>query len=293
VVVVDNASGDGSADALARAVRDRGWGAWAEVLPLAHNGGFAAGNNVALRPILTGPRPPAYLWLLNPDTVIRPGAGRALAAFLDRHPRAGLAGSRLEDPDGTPQRSAFRFPGVASEWEAGVRLGAVSRLLSRRLVAPPVRAQAHEADWLSGASLMVRRQVFEQVGLFDEGFFLYYEELDLCRRARRAGWRCWYVPDSRVIHLVSRSTGLPDHKAPPARPMPAYWFASRRRYFAKQGRPLDALCADIAWAVGFASWRLRRRVQRKPDPDPPGLLGDFVRYNFLRNWVGRDARRGV
>jgi GT2 family glycosyltransferase len=277
-VVVDNGSGDGSAAALAEAIHAHGWGAWAELLPLADNRGFAAGNNAALRQILAAPHPPDYLLLLNPDTVVRPGAVRALADFLDRHPRAGIAGSRLEDPDGTPQVSAFRFPSVLGEWENGVRLGLVTRLLHRHVVAPPVRPEAHVTDWVSGASLMVRRAVFEEVGLLDEGFFLYYEEVDFCRRAARAGWPCWYVPASRVVHLVSQSTGV-DGDGRTRRPMPAYWFASRRRYFAKHHRRLDALCADVGWAVGRAGWRLRRRWQHKPDTDPPGLLGDFVRYN--------------
>jgi GT2 family glycosyltransferase len=281
VVVVDNGSGDGSAETLAEAIHRRSWGEWVQLLPLDRNAGFAAGNNAALRQILAHPRPPDYFWLLNPDTVVRVGAGRVLAEFLNRHPRVGIVGSRLEQPDGTPQRSAFRFPSVLGEWENGFRFGPVSRLLRRHVVAPPVRAESHPTDWLSGASLMVRRSMLEQVGLLDEGFFLYFEEVDLCRRAARAGWRCWYVPESRVVHLVSQSTGV-DGGPIRAQRKPEYWFASRQRYFAKHHPRRDAACADVGWAVGFAAWRLRNRFQRKPDTDPPGLLGDFVRYNFLR-----------
>ena len=281
VVVVDNGSDDGSAETLADAIRSRGWDRWAQLLPLDRNAGFAAGNNAALRQILAHPRPPDYCWLLNPDTVVRPGAGRALADSLDRNPRIGIVGSRLEGPDGTPQRSAFRFPSVLGEWENGFRFGPVSRLLRRHVVAPPVRSDAHVVDWVSGASLMVRRTVLDQIGLLDEGYFLYFEEVDLCRRAARAGWRCCYVPESRVVHLVSQSTGV-DGGPARAQRKPKYWFASRRRYFAKHHPQRDAFWADVGWAVGFAAWRLRNRVQRKPDTDPAGLLGDFVRYNFLR-----------
>src|SRR4051812_41551380 len=105
VVVTDNASGDDSVPRLTAAVRDNGWGDWATVRPLARNGGFAYGNNEAIRPALAAANPadkPEYVLLLNPDTRVRPGAVRALLDFMDADPQAGLAGSRLEDPDGTP-----------------------------------------------------------------------------------------------------------------------------------------------------------------------------------------------
>lgn len=285
VTVVDGGSADGSADRLARAIAAEGWAGWCDLLPVAENRGFAASNNVALRPILAGPNPPDYVLLLNPDTVVRPRAVRALVEFLDARPRVGIAGSRLEHPDGTPQRSAFRFPSVAGELEGGVRLGLVSRLLHRAVVAPPVRDEPHPTDWVSGASMLVRRAVFEAVGLLDDGFFLYYEETDFCRRAARAGWPAWYAPASRVVHLVGQSTGI----TAPRRPTPGYWFASRRRYFRRNHGPGYALAADLAWAGGYAAWRVRRRLQRKPDADPPGLLGDFVRYNLLPLRAGPEA----
>lgn len=280
VTVVDNGSPDGSARRIGEAIAANGWSDWAELLPLPGNVGFAAGNNAALRPILAADDPPEFVLLLNPDTVVRPGAIGRLIEFLDAHPTAGLAGSRLEDPDGTPQRSAFRFPGVASEFENGARLGLVSRLLARKVVAPPVRDDEHPTDWLAGASLLVRREVFERIGLLDEGFFLYYEEVDFCRRAREAGWECWYVPSSRVVHLVGQASGVTDTKRP-AKRVPPYWFAARRRYLRKHARPAKALAADLAWAAGYALWRVRRRLQRKPDADPPHLLADFVRHTFL------------
>jgi GT2 family glycosyltransferase len=128
--------------------------------------------------------------------------------------------------------------------------------------------------------MIVRRQVFADVGLLDAGFFLYYEEVDFCLNARRAGWSAWYVPSSRVVHLGGRSTGVTGASAA-SRRRPRYWFESRRRYFVKNHGRLYAFAADLAWAAGFAVWRVRRVVQRKPDRDPPYLLWDFVRWNFL------------
>jgi GT2 family glycosyltransferase len=281
VDVVDGGSGDGSAERLATAIEREGWGNWVELLPLTENRGFAAGNNAALRAVLSATDPPEYVLLLNPDTVVRPGAVGALVTFLDAHQDVGIAGSRLEDPDGTPQRSAFRFPSAASEFEAGMRLGLVSALLRHRLVAPPVRGENHPTDWVSGASMMVRFAVFESIGLFDEGYFLYYEETDLCYRATRAGWKCWYVPASRVVHLGGQSTGMKEAGRSVGR-VPRFWFDSRRRFFTKVYGPEYRMACDAVWAVGFALWRLRRRLQRKPDRDPPGLLRDFLAFSLER-----------
>jgi N-acetylglucosaminyl-diphospho-decaprenol L-rhamnosyltransferase len=280
VVVVDNASGDGSAERIAAAIESEGWSGWARLLPLDHNPGFAGGNNAALRPILHGPTPPDYVLLLNPDTVVRPGAVRELVAFMKAHPDVGIAGSRLEEPDGTPQRCAFRFPSAASELEEGLRLGIVSRLVRHRVVAPPVRDEAHQTDWVAGASMIVRREVFDEIGLMDDGYFLYFEEVDFCLRARRLDWACWYVPASRVVHLVGQASGVTDVKRPMKR-RPRYWFESRSRYFQRNHGRAYKFLADLSWLFGFSLWRLRRRIQGKPDPDPPGLLGDFLRYNFL------------
>jgi GT2 family glycosyltransferase len=280
VVVVENDSRDGSAEAIAAAIHSGGWQGWATLRALDRNAGFAGGNNAALGPILTVPRAPDYVLLLNPDTVVRPGAVRALVEFMERHPRIGIAGSRLEYPDGTPQRSAFRFPTIWSEFENGIRLGPISRLLRSRMVAPPVEDQPHPTDWLAGASMIVRRGVFDDIGLMDDQYFLYFEEVDFFLRARRAGWRSWYVPASRVVHLVGQSTGVTDVKKP-AKRVPRYWFESRWRYFTKNHGAAYRFVADVAWAAGFTLWRIRRRLQGKPDNDPPGLLGDFLRFNFI------------
>jgi N-acetylglucosaminyl-diphospho-decaprenol L-rhamnosyltransferase len=276
VVIVDNCSADGSVVRIRAALEMKGWDNWAELLPLEENRGFAAGNNAALRRLLQEPRPPHYYWLLNPDTIVRPGALQALVDFLTVNPQVGIAGSALEDLDGTTQRSAFRFPTIASELERGARLGALSRLLRRYLVAPPCRREPHSTDWISGASMMVRRAVFDSVGLLDEGYFLYYEETDFCRKAQRGGWQCWYVPSSCVVHLIGQSTGVKDQR-PTTSQIPAYLLESRRRYFSKNHGLFYRLAADAAWLLGFLGWRLRRRLQRKPDLDPPGLLKVFLR----------------
>lgn len=282
VVVTDNASGDDSVEQISAAIEAQGWGKWVEFMPLERNGGFAYGNNAAIRPALKDPNPPQYILLLNPDTIVRPAALQALVDFMDKHPNVGIAGSRLEEPDGTPQHSAFRFHSVLSELDHGLRLGVVSKLLSKWDVAPPISEETCQTDWVAGASMIVRREVFETAGLMDEEYFMYYEEMDFCLQAKKSGWDCWYVPQSRVVHLVGQSSGVTDTKRP-AKRRPQYWFDSRRRYFLKNYSWLYTALADAFWASGFALWSLRRKVQGKPDSDPPQILSDFLRNSvFIR-----------
>lgn len=279
VYIVDNASADGSVAKLQHAIHAEKWADWATLIASDRNGGFSAGNNVALHAILSKESQPDYVLLLNPDTVPQTGAVKALVEFLNSHPKVGIAGSLLEFPDGTPQTSAFRFPTVAGELEHGARFRPISKILASQRISMPIAREAHPADWVTGASMMIRRQVIEDIGMLDEGYFLYFEEVDYCRRAADADWTCWFVPQSRVIHLVSKSTGIDDPLMP--RRVPNYWFASRQRYYAKHHRPLDSMCASAAWAAGFATWRLRRWLTRQPDPDPPHLLRDFIHHCFI------------
>lgn len=280
VVVVDNASGDGSAEKIAGAIATEGWSDWATLLPSDVNGGFAWGNNLAIRPVLQSPHPAPYYLLLNPDTEVRPHALKTLVTFMEDHPDVGIAGSGIEAGDGTPWRFAFRFPSILSELDDGLRLGVVSRLLARWVVTQAMTDQPQPVDWLPGASMMIRRQVFDTIGLMDEGYFLYYEETDFCLQAKRAGWSCWYVPQSRIMHIAGQSTGVSSHTTTPKR-QPQYLFDSRRRYFVKNHGWFYAAIADIVWALGFTVWKCRQTIQRKPDTDPPFMLWDFIRNSVL------------
>lgn len=275
VVVTDNASGDGSVEKIASAIDKNQWRQWVELMPLERNGGFAFGNNAAIRLVLESTSSCPYVLLLNPDTVIRPGAIKSLLAFMEKQPGVGIAGSRLEDLDETAQQSAFRFPNVVGELDFGLRLGLASKLLSRWAIVPEISDHPHQTDWVAGASMIIRREVFEAIGLLDESYFMYFEEVDFCLRARRAGWPCWYVPQSHVVHFVGQSSGVTDSKRPPKR-LPTYWFDSRRRYFLKNHGWLYAALADAAWLTGFTLWRWRRVIQRKPDTDPPKIWSDFL-----------------
>lgn len=253
-MVVDNDSGDGSVEQLNATIGREGWSSWADVMPLDRNGGFAFGNNAGIRAAFASPGHVDYVMLLNPDTVVRPGAIRALVRFMDSHPAVGIAGSLLESAEGGVECSAHRKHSPLGELDSGARLGLLSRLLSRYNVSPPPGSQAHPCDWVSGASMMVRRAVLEQVGLIDEGYFLYFEEADFCWRAKDAGWEVWYVPESRVMHLEGASTGIRSS----ARRRAGYWYDSRRRFFVKHYGVIGLATADILWALGRTTLLFRR-----------------------------------
>lgn len=279
VVVVDNASGDGSVEKLGGAIDHAGWAAWANIMPMDRNGGFAFGNNAGIRAALAAPRPPDYILLLNPDTVARPAAIEALISFMDVHPEVGIAGSRLQNRGGGFDCTAHNVPSPLGELDGGARLGILSRVLHRYVVTPPMRDLEHQCDWVSGASMVVRRQVFHEIGMLDEGYFLYFEEADFCCRAKTAGWQVWYVPQSVVLHLQGASTGIRSTKVRLAE----YWYGSRLRFFIKHYGIGGLVLADILWTVGRATYLIRRALQlgaQKEAQEPKWYTFDLLWCDF-------------
>jgi GT2 family glycosyltransferase len=278
VAVCENGTGGDAETRLRQTIDENGWDDWADLTAIYPNRGFTGGNNVIIRQAMVSADPPEYFLLLNADTVVQPHALDSLIEFMDHNPGVGIAGSRLESPDGQVQASPFRFFSIASEFDRGLRLGAVSRLLSRWSSCPPNPGRQCEAEWVSGASMIIRRQVVEQIGPLDEGLYTYFDDIDYCRNARKAGWPTWYVPESRVTHLGGASTGITSRLV---KRRPAYWFQARRRFYLKNHGALYTMLADAAFIVGFALWRVRRWLQRKPDNDPPNMLLDAIRNSVF------------
>jgi GT2 family glycosyltransferase len=288
IAVVDNPSGDDSVAQIAAAISDNNWSDWAYLLPAPYNGGYAYGNNFAIRPALQSAHPPRYVLLLNPDTQVRPGAVHALLDFMEHHPSVGIAGSSFENPDGSLWPIGFKFPSVWSELDDGLRFGPVTKLLKKQTVPQTLTAVAQPIDWLPGASLIIRREVFEAIGLMDEEYFLYYEETDFCLQAKRAGWDCWYVPESRVMHIVGQSTGVTVRNQRPKR-LPAYLHISRRRFFVKNYGWLYAALVDVVWFFSRLLSRVIHFLRGMQTNEPPHVLKDFF-FNsvfFKRNISGR------
>lgn len=283
--IVDNDSQDGSFEALGAAAEARGWtaGNRVRVLQSGRNGGFGAGNNYGILKGLPDGAAPDFVLILNSDAFPDPDAIHALLRHLQTHPACGFAGSRIVGEDGAPHLTAFRFPSIGGELEGAARIGPISRLLARHVVALPLPRATCPVDWLAGASLMMRREVLEAIGLFDERFFLYFEETDLCRRARRAGWSVDWVADSRVVHVGSASTGMKSWDR-----MPGYWFDSRWHYFVKNHGRAHAAAATLAHLAGGLAWRLRRLVRPHPPLDPDHFLRDLA-LHAVRNLTRRQT----
>lgn len=275
--IVDNDSGDGSCERIAAGLRERGYSPdRVRVLASPKNGGFGAGNNFAMRPALESEDPPEYVYILNSDAFPAPDAIEVLLSFLEEHPEVGIAGSAIHGTDDAPHTTAFRFPSVWSELESGLSLGVVSKLLAEhRVTIAPRPMQTCEVDWLAGASMMIRTDVLRKIGLFDETFFLYFEETDLCRRAKQAGWPTWYVVESRVQHVGGASTGMKKW-----RKVPQYWFDSRWHYFKKNHGDAYLHAANVVFAATHGLYKVRAKLQKKNDPNPSGFFRDFLRYNF-------------
>ena len=237
VFVVDNASHDGSAEMV------RNEFPMVTLLAEQRNLGFTAGNNVALRRC-TG----RYYLLLNPDTVVGDDAITAMVDYMDAHGDVGVVGPRLLYGDGRPQPSRRRFPRLRhalfestllEQWLPDNRWARHYRMADQ----PDDIVQ--DVDWVTGACMMVRAAAVEQVGLLDEGFFMYSEELDWCRRIADAGWRVVYLPEPTVVHFEGRSSGQVSAKRN------IYFESSKVRYFCRHEGRARAEILRIFLLVGY------------------------------------------
>ncbi len=285
VVVVDNDSRDGSFDTISTAIMVNGWVS-ARVLQAGSNGGFGAGNNVGIRAGLANGSKPDYVYILNSDAFPGQGAIVRLLAYLQDNRRVGFAGSYIHGPEGEPHITAFRFPTILSEFESSARIGPISWLLQSYRVPLSLPDRTCQVDWLAGASLMMRQNVLDEVGLFDEQFFLYFEETDLCLRARKAGRPTVYVRDSHVAHIGSVSTGMKSWDR-----MPEYWFDSRLHYLVKNHGGFYAALATLAHLVGGSIFRLRCRMQKRINPDPHRFLRDMASHALRKAAMSLFAER--
>jgi len=219
ILVADNASRDGTVEMLHAEFPD------VRVIANTENVGFTRANNQALA-IAQG----RYLFLLNPDTALHPGALQTLYDYAEAHPRVGIIGPQLFYGDGTPQSSRRRFPTLATAFLESTKLQQWfprNRVLARYYMLDTPDDAAQEVDWVTGAAMFVRRAVYEQIGGLDEAFFMYSEELDWCYRAKHAGWQIVYLPTARVIHYEGKSS----EQVVAQRDM--YFHSSKVRFFHK------------------------------------------------------------
>lgn len=262
LVVVDNGSGDEAWEMLERGIGP------APIIRSDDNLGYAGGNNLGIRHALD--RDADYLWILNPDTLVEPESLEHLVRTMSRFPEAGIVGSRLvREDDGT----TVLFNGGTIDWEQG-----------GKPVLPDMGKPEKEAattvtsiDYASGASMLVRRQLFDEIGLLPEHYFLYFEETDFNVRAGRAGWKVLLEPRSRVLHFRRSWAAVPA-------PYYVYYFVRNRLLFGRTftDAPVETMLADLDRSL--SSWRKKM---------PPERLGAFERLVEAAISDGRDGRDGV
>ncbi|MBX7234740.1 MAG: glycosyltransferase family 2 protein [Caldilineales bacterium] len=247
IIVVDNASQDGTVAAVRAGFPE------VQVIANQENRGFTGGNNQGLA-VARG----EYFFLLNPDTEVRPGALLELRRYLETHPQVGILGPRLRYADGSIQPSRRRFPTLLTLFtESTIVQEAWPGLpwFGRFYLADRSPEETQAVDWVVGAAMFVRRQVYEQVGGLDEGFFMYSEELDWCRRAAAAGWQVIYHPAAEVMHYEGRSS----EQVVAARHI--HFFSSRVRYTRNYHGRLAAGCLR-AWLLATFVWQWLREAAK-------------------------------
>lgn len=273
VIVVDNASGDDSIAEIKRAISENNWGDFVRVVASSVNGGFSAGNNLGIKSCSAD----AYL-LLNSDTIVRPGAISTLLQVMADNPEAGLISPRLEWLDGTPQISCFRYRSPASELIRAAATSFVTKPLKKYDVPIPVSLEPSKPDWTSFACVLIRHEVIEQIGLMDEGYFMYFDDIDYCRKARNAGWEILHIPQARVVHLRGGSSSVKADVAARKRPK-QYYYASRSRYFATFYGSFGLAIANLSWLAGRIISLVRELVG---DKQPHTC--EFEAQDIWRNW---------
>lgn len=244
VVVVDNHSADDSPETIRAWLTQHDVAGKVLFVQSEHNSGFAGGNNIGIKSCNA-----RHYLLLNSDTLIRPGAIRILRDTAMRFPEAGLISPRLEWPDGTGQESCFQFPTPFSELIAASQTGLFAWCFSRYIVAWPVQTQIARPQWTSFACVLVRDEVFQQVGLLDDGYFMYFEDVGFCHRARKAGWEIVHNPEARVVHLRGGSSPVKEQARLKKR-VPRYFYESRTRYFYQAFGWLGLTSANLLWWIG-------------------------------------------
>jgi len=247
VIVVDNDSTDGSVE-MVRAEFPS-----VHLIANAQNRGFPAANNQGIA-VARG----RYVFLLNCDAEVVGDALATMVAFADAHPDVGVVGPQLLYPDGSVQSSRRRFPTLLTAFfeSTWIQSCAPRRLLERYYVLDRPDDMTQDVDWVKGAALLARREAIEQVGPMDEGFFMYSEELDWCRRFREAGWRVVYLPTAQVIHHEGKSS----EQVVAAKHI--YFQSSKVRYFRKHHGAVAAevlrlfLLGNYVWQLGLegAKW---------------------------------------
>jgi hypothetical protein len=272
VVIVDNASQDDSVTTINTFILSKGWDSWCNVIPSLQNGGFSAGNNIGIQSVDAD-----YYLLLNSDAYIRDNAIKSLMLSAEADPSLGIIGPKLEWPDGSQQVSCFHNLSPANSFLHAAKTGVFAQFFKlfkiKEIVIPLEQHETERPDWLSFACVLLNGKMIKEIGLMDEGYFMYREDNDYCRRAINAGWRLKFESGSRVVHLNNGSSNQFGVKR-----LPKFYFNSRSRYFLKYYGRSGLLIANIFWSLGRIFSSLKELLFQKPKAFHSSMWKDI--------WIG-------
>ena len=231
---------------------------------------------------------PDIYWFVNPDTIVRQDAAVGLLETLQIQTNVAFAGSTLSDEKGTLRSGAFRFPTLTRVFCSELTIGALEKLFPSMRHNIPIGEEAVKADWLTGASFMVKREAFEALSGFAPEYFLYFEEVDLFYRASKLGYEAFSTPKSVVFHISGASTGINDkiaHNRKKRRPK--YWFESRRHFYTSNFGSAYFTLVDLAVISANGIRQIKNLIKFSPEQREPFLISDIIQYStfrFIKFW---------
>lgn len=279
-VIVDNASSDGTQKLISDYIIQENLSKKIHFHASDQNAGFGTGCNVGASLVAENIK---YFWFLNPDTDFSIDAGRSLVESLNADSKVCAVASVLRDGDGSITIGAFRFPFAMTTLLSNACIGVLDRCFPEHALHYSKASDDQNADWLTGASFMIRAAVYQEIKGFDETFFLYFEEVDLFYRLKQLGYVSRICSQSVVNHIAGASTGINNNTHASELPRkPAYWFESRRYFYIRHFGRGYLIFIDSIFVVANLIHRLKNFILRKPLVQPKRFLRDIVLFSGWR-----------
>jgi GT2 family glycosyltransferase len=274
VVVVDNNSADNSCEIIRDWIKEYDIDGKVKLVISDVNGGFSFGNNLGIQTFRS-----KYYLLLNSDTLVLDGSIAIMLDTAESKERAGIVSPKLEWSDGRGQQSCFRFHTPISEFLGAAQTGIIDAIFSRFVVAPAMQTQFTYPEWTMFACVLIRDEVFQEVGLMDEKYFMYYEDVEFCHRARKAGWEIVHEPNSRVVHLKGGSSTVAEDITQKRR-LPLYYYEARTLFFYQTYGWLGLTVTNLLWETGRLLSKARQLLGR---PDKAAIENQWL--DIWVNWL--------
>jgi GT2 family glycosyltransferase len=244
IIIVDNNSGNNESEIINKYIEDNNWSTIVSVISSPRNGGFSYGNNLGIQAIDS-----KYYLLANGDTLFLSGSIAELIKAAQLDPVVGIISPRLEWENGDGQISCFKYHTPIYELICSAGTGLITSLFKCYNIPLPLVDQISYPKWTSFACVLIKKEVFQKIGYLDEGYFMYYEDVDFCRRAMNYGFKVLNWPDAHVVHLRGQSSGVKKMSAEKAR-LPRYMYESRARYYVTYYGYFGFILSNFCWLLG-------------------------------------------